>query len=53
MKQSVLDSNTWTNLTVYKQLCPGSFKNCYIQTICFQIIYLIYMYKEDLVLDNL
>ena len=30
----------------------GSFKNV-IKKICLQIIYLIYMYKEDLTLDNL
>ena len=29
------------------------FKNCYLQGICLQIIYLIYMYKQDLALNNL
>ena len=28
-------------------------KNCYLQTICLQIIYLVYMYKQDLALDSL
>ena len=31
----------------------GSFKNGHRQTIHLQIIYLIYMYKQDLALDNL
>ena len=31
-------------------MSSGSFKNCYVQTICLDIIY---MYKQDLVLNNL
>ena len=31
----------------------GLFKNCYLQTIFLQIIYIIYIYKEDLALNNL
>ena len=39
-----LHYNTWNHLTVCKQMSPGLFKN---------LIYLIYMYKEDLALNNL
>ena len=31
----------------------GLFKNCYLQTIHLQIICNVYMYKKDLVLNNL
>ena len=30
----------------------GSFTNCYLQTICLQIIYLICMYKQDFALND-
>ena len=39
MKLLVLDSNTWNHLTMYKQLNSGLFKNCYLETICLQIIH--------------
>ena len=34
-------------------MSSGLFKNCYLQTIHLQIIYLVYMYKQDLVSNNL
>ena len=46
-----LHYNTWNHLTVCKKMSSGSFKN--IKKMCLQIIYLIYMYKEDLALNNL
>ena len=47
-------SNTWNHLTVCKQkMSSDSFKNL-IKKMRLQIhIYLIYKYKEDLVLNNL
>ena len=47
-----LYSNTWNYLTVYKTMSSGSLKNV-INKMCLQIIYLIFMYKEDLALNNL
>ena len=43
----MFDSNTWNHLAVSKQMSPGSFKNCYLQTIS-----LLIQYKQDLVLKN-
>ena len=34
-----LHRNIWSRLTVYKQISSDSFKNCYLQTICLQIIF--------------
>ena len=48
-----LDRGNLKHLTVCKQMRPGSFINCYQQTIDFQILYLIDMYKQDLALNNL
>ena len=48
----VLDKNTWNHLIVCKQVNSGSFKNV-IYKICIYYSYLIYMYKEDLALNNL
>ena len=50
----LLDRNTWNNLTVSEKMNSGSFKRV-IYKMCLQItyIYLIYMYKEDLALNNL
>ena len=51
----LLCSNTWNHLTVCKKKSSGSFKNVIykIYKMCLQIIYLIYMNKEDLALNNL
>ena len=32
--------------TMYKQMDPGSFKNCYQQTIHLQVIYIQYIYVD-------
>ena len=45
----MLNSNIWKHLTVCKQIISISFKDSYLQTIHFEIIY---MYKEDLTLNN-
>ena len=42
-------NNTWNHLTVHKQMSSGLCKNCYWQT---NHIYLMYMYKQDLALNN-
>ena len=39
MKLLMLDSNTWNYLTVCKHVNSSWFKNCYLQTICLQMIY--------------
>ena len=44
----MLDRNTQNHLTVCKKMSSGSFKNL-INKMCLQIIY---MYKEDLELNN-
>ena len=33
IKLLLLDNNTWNDLTLWKQMNPGSYKNCYQQTI--------------------
>ena len=48
----MIHSNTWNHLTVCKQMGSGSFKDV-INKMCSQIIYLIFMYKDDLALNNL
>ena len=48
----MLDRNTWNQLTVCKQISTGSLKRCYLQNISLQIRYLIYLYKQDLALNN-
>ena len=48
----LIHSNTQNNSTVCKRMRLGLFKNV-INKMCLQIIYLIYTYKEDLVLNNL
>ena len=48
VKLSLLYGNTWNNLTVYKKLSLGTFKNV-IDKMFTNHIYLIYMYKKDLV----
>ena len=48
----VLNSYTQNQLTVCKKMSSSSFEN-FIYKMCLQIIYLIYMYKEDLSLNNL
>ena len=40
IKVLVFDNNTWNHLTVCKQMSSGSFKHCYPQKICLQIIYI-------------
>ena len=45
-----LHNNTWNNLTVCKKLAQNRLK--YYQKMCLQIIYIIYMYKQDLALNN-
>ena len=48
----MIHSNTWNHLTVCKKVSLGSFKN--VIKIYLQILYIyIYIYKEDLVLNNL
>ena len=47
----LLHSNTQNCLTV-KKISSGSFKNV-MNKMCLQVIYLIYIYKEDLALNNL
>ena len=42
----------WKHLTMKKKMNLGSFKNV-IYKMCLEIIYLIYMYKKDLALNNL
>ena len=53
IKLWLLYSNTWNHLTFYKQMCSSLFKNV-INKMCLQMIniYLVYMYKEDLALNN-
>ena len=51
VKLLVLHSSTWNHLTVYKKMSSGSFKNV-IYKMCLQFIYLIYMYKQYLALNN-
>ena len=48
----MFDWNKWNHLSVGKKMNSGSFKNL-IYKMCLQIIYLIYMYEKDLVLNNL
>ena len=33
-------------------MSPGSCNNCYLQTIRLEIIYILYMYKQDSTLNN-
>ena len=40
-------------LTGQKQISSGLFKNCYLQSIHLKIIYIWYVYKQDLALNNL
>ena len=49
----LLYSNTWSYLTVCEKISPGSFKKCYLQNVFINPIYSIYVYKEDLALNNL
>ena len=49
----MFESNTWNYLIVYQQMSSGLFKNRYLKCIPLQIIYLIYMYREDSALNNL
>ena len=51
MELLVLDSNTRNYLTVCKQMSSGSFKTL-TNTFYSQMVY-IYMYKQDLALNNL
>ena len=44
MKLFVFDGNKWSYLTVWKNV---------IYKMCLEIIYLIYMYRKDLILNNL
>ena len=50
VKLLLVHRNTWNHLTVCKQMSSGSFENI-INKMCLQIIYLAYMYKEDLALN--
>ena len=50
-KLFLLHSNTWNHSTVYKNSL-GFFKNV-INWMCSQFLYLIYTYKQYLVLNNL
>ena len=42
----------WNHLFVWKRMSSGPFKNVIYKT-CLEIIYLIYIYKKDLALNNL
>ena len=48
----MFDTNIKNHLTISKRMSSGSFKNA-INKMCLQILYLRYMYKEDLELNNL
>ena len=48
----LLHSSTWNYLTVCKRMSLGSFKNV-IYKMFTNHIYLIYLYKHDLALNNL
>ena len=53
IKPLLFDNNTWNNLTVCKQMSSSSFKNCYLTKYSFtNHIYLVYVYKQDLALNN-
>ena len=47
-----LDRNKWNHLIVWKRMNSVSFKNV-IYKMCLEIVYLIYMYKKHLALNNL
>ena len=50
----VLDINTWNHLIVCKQMSPGSFKICYLQTIRLQNIHIQYIcMKHNSTLNDL
>ena len=48
----VFDRNKWNHLTVSKKMSSDSLKNV-IYKMCLEIMYLIYLYKKDLALNNL
>ena len=53
VKFILLHSNTWNHLTVCKKkMSSNSFKNV-INKMYLQIIYLIYLYKQHIALNNL
>ena len=49
----LLHSNTWNHLTVCKRNELRFVLKCYQQNVFTNHIYLIYMYEEDLALNNL
>ena len=51
-KLLLLHSNSWNHLTLCKEISTGSFKNV-INKMFTTHMYLIYMYKEDMALNNL
>ena len=53
VKLRLLYSNTWNRLTVYKKRAKDSLRMLYPKCVYKLYINSIYMYKEDLALDNL
>ena len=53
VKVLVLEGSIWNYLTVCKQMNSGLFLKWYLQTIYLQILYIWYMYKLDLALNDL
>ena len=53
VKLLLLHSNSWNHLTVRKQKWAQAQQKNYQQNVFTYHIYLIYMYKQDLALDNL
>ena len=51
VKLILLHSNTRNHLTVYKNMSSDPFKSVN-NKMCLRLIYFIYMYKEDLALNN-
>ena len=52
MELFILDWKKWNHLNVSQKMSSGSLKNV-INEMCLEIIYLIYMYKKDLTLNDL